>query len=405
MSRQDLARNKINQAKAIALTPRQQVFRDAVSLQDKNDLFRVRASGNSRVQLNLRGLRGNADLQIFKPRQSLQDTRRRIGRADFSRLSGARIRRALTLVGQSRRGGRSNEAITANLAPGTYFIRVFHRGRASTPYRLIAKATSTQAPPPAQTRTQLYNGSGLPTQQNNLVLGQVPIPTADIPANLRPFIPFLPDEAQELITPTPFATQTPTTNGVVLDTRNRAAANPNVGYAGYSNYEVDFSNISLSNPTDFTFSPVNPNFPTLDNAEGYSLTFNLAINAESSVADRAGFSLLVVGSDRRAIELDFKSNQIFAQAVAFGKAERVTPTFNLAARNNYRLNVANGRYSLFANGAQILTGAMRRYAFDPNTSDPPLPANPYATPNFIFAGDLTDGGSSRTTLGPVSLFT
>ena len=178
-------------------------------------------------------------------------------------------------------------------------------------------------------------------------------------------MPFLPAEAQELITANPFASQTATAGGVVLNTQNNGAADPREGYAGYSNYSVDFSNVSLSNPSNITFSPASPNLPVLDSAGGYSLRFSLAINAESSVPDRAGFSLLVVGNDRRAIELDFKSNQIFAQAAAFGRAETVVPSFNLAARNNYQLSVANGRYRLLANGSQILTGALRRYAFDP----------------------------------------
>lgn len=441
MRRRDLARNKINQSKSIALSPQRKIFKDFVGQSDRDDLYRFRASSSSTVRLNLKGLKGNANLQIFAPKRSVRQTKRRIGSIDFSNLKPSRIRRFLSPVARSSRGGRRNEAIAVDVDPGTYYIRVSSKGRANTRYRLIARANSVPVPPaglppapvaptprpapsnpvtgsptpsnptspPASsnpingsTAFTLYSGSGLPTQQE-LALGQVPVPFSDVPANLQPFLSFLPASLAEFVTPTAFATQTATANGVVLDTRN--SADPNAGYAGYSNYTVDLSGVSLANPTNIDFTPVNPNFPVLNNNTGYSLTFDLAINAESSVPNRAGFSILVVGNDSRAIELDFKANSIFAQAADFGAAETVVPSFSLANRNSYALNVANGGYELFANGSQILSGALRNYNFDPAASDPPLPVNPYATPNFIFGGDLTDGGSSLTTLGPISLFT
>jgi len=429
MRRRDLAKNKLNQAKSIALGPQRQVFKDFVNPQDKNDLFRFRASGSTNLQLKLRGLKENADLQVFTPKTSNRAVRRNIGKTDWSRLSGKDIRQFLTPVARSRKSGRKSEAIAVDVEPGIYYIRVSSRRQADTRYRLIGKAVDILSAPPSPTApsnptspapiptspspatpgsittTALYSGTGLPTDQGALTLGQVPIPSSEVPAELQPFLPFLPDSAADFITPTAFASQTSVPGGVVLDTRNASAADPNEGYAGYSNYTVDLSSVSLNDPTNITFSPVDVTFPVLDSAGGYSLTFDLAINAESSVADRAGFSLLVVGNDTRAIELDFKADRIFAQAAAFGAAETVLPSFNLANRNSYKLNVANGGYTLFGNGSPLLSGALRNYDFDPAASDPPLPANPYATPNFIFAGDLTDGGSSRTTLGPISLFT
>ncbi|MGF1535009.1 MAG: hypothetical protein ACFB4J_00805 [Elainellaceae cyanobacterium] len=450
MRRRDLAKNNIRQAKSITLGSTKKVFRDFVGQSDRDDIFRfrVRSSGGSSVRLKLKGLQANADLQIFSPKQSVRQTRRRIGRIDFSDLSNAQIRRFLTVEGRSRRGGRRNETINVDLDPGTYFIAVSARGNADTRYRLITRATDipvqtpvtdtpTTGTPTTDTPgtgspivdspvtgsptvgnpttgnpaivvddlqvTPLYNGSGLPTQQGSLTLEQIPVPISAIPANLQPFVGLLPPEAAELVTSTPFATQTATAGGVVLDTRG--STDPNAGYAGYSNYTVDLSGISLTDPTNINFSPVNPNFPALDSTAGYSLSFDLAITEESSVPDRSGFSLLVVGSDSRAIELDFKSDRIFAQAASFGAAETVVPGFSLSNLNSYTLDVANGGYELFANGSSILSGSLRNYAFDPAASDPPLPANPYATPNFVFLGDLTDGGSSVTTLGPVSLFT
>ncbi|MGF1515747.1 MAG: pre-peptidase C-terminal domain-containing protein [Elainellaceae cyanobacterium] len=449
MPRRDSAKNNLNRAKRVALRPQKQAFKDFVGQNDRDDLYRFRASSSSSVRLKLKGLQDNADLQVFAPKRSLRQIKRRIGSIDFSELKNSQVRRFLSPVAGSRRGGKRNEAIAVDVEPGTYYIRVSPKGSASTSYRLITRISEIPAPtlPPTPINqtpfnptpadpvpsnpvatptsppsgptapalppstevnddilvTSLYSGIGLPTQQGALALGQVPVPFSDIPANLQPLLPLLPAEAAELVTPAPFATQTAIAGGVVLDTRS--GADPNAGYAGYSNYTVDASGVSLFNPTNINFTPVDPGFPTLDNTTGYSLNFDLAINAESSVANRSGFSLLVVGNDGRAIELDFKANRIFAQAAAFGVAETVTPGFSLAKRNSYALNVSNGGYELFANGSSILSGSLRTYSFDPAASDPPLPVNPYATPNFVFMGDLTDGGSVRATLGSVSLFT
>ncbi|MGB3615648.1 MAG: PPC domain-containing protein, partial [Elainellaceae cyanobacterium] len=107
MRRRDLAKNKLNQAKSIALGSKRQVFKDFVNSQDQNDLFRFRASGSTNVKLKLRGLKDNADLQIFAPKTTNRDVRRNIGKTNWSRLSGAKIRQFLTPVARSRKAGRS----------------------------------------------------------------------------------------------------------------------------------------------------------------------------------------------------------------------------------------------------------------------------------------------------------
>ena len=199
----------------------------------------------------------------------------------------------------------------------------------------------------------------------------------------------------------------------LIPTGRTFAANASTGYAGFTNYtiDVDFENIDLTNIEDaINLRPVNPNFPSLNPDEGFTVAFDLAILEESSNPNRAGFSLIVVSSDTsREIELGFKAegaNRVFAQSSNFQEAESSNSNFlNFSTTQTYWLNVSGNTYSLAANGVQVLSGSLRDYNFDPTTSDPPLPegANPYNIANFIFLGDNTDQAHARFNLGETNI--
>jgi hypothetical protein len=172
----------------------------------------------------------------------------------------------------------------------------------------------------------------------------------------------------------------------------------NRGYAGYSNYTLSLS---------LDLILVNADFPILDRMTGFSVAFNVAVTEESSNANRAGFSVLMISDDGKGIELGFKqeelSNRIFAQSEDFTEAEEVN--FNVSAMTNYVLTVQDDSYTLVADGTDILTGELRDYNFDPKASSPSLPFNPYTSPNFLFFGDDTDQGHAAFTLGLISIST
>ncbi len=172
----------------------------------------------------------------------------------------------------------------------------------------------------------------------------------------------------------------------------------NKGYAGYSNYTL-----TISRKPKLIL--VNQDFPILDRMTGFSVAFNVAVTEESSNANRAGFSVLMISDDGKGIELGFKqeeaSNRIFAQSEDFTEAEEVD--FDVSAMTNYVLTVQDDSYTLVADGTDILTGELRDYNFDPKASSPSLPFNPYTSPNFLFFGDDTDQGHAAFTLGSISI--
>lgn len=236
------------------------------------------------------------------------------------------------------------------------------------------------------TATTLYNGTGLPELQGFLAPGA--ISAGGLPINPTPF------QSVDSITGT-FSF-----GSVGIDT-TIGATNTN-GYFGYSNYLPN-----LLGDLDL----VNTAFPSLDADNGYSVFFDLSLDAVVDSDDNRGaFSLLAVSSDgTRAIELDFDDNRVFAQSDTlnggfseFLRAE--TSSFiDTSNTNSYELRVNSTGYELLANNTSILTGDLRSYQFDNSSSDPNIPFDPYTAPNFIFLGDLTDQASGTFTLGEVSI--
>ncbi|MBW4514419.1 MAG: DUF4347 domain-containing protein [Timaviella obliquedivisa GSE-PSE-MK23-08B] len=179
------------------------------------------------------------------------------------------------------------------------------------------------------------------------------------------------------VTPAQLGTQTFDSSGTILNTD----VDSNI-YAGYSNFSGA--------------TPVNPPLPKLDNVEGYSVSFNLQLLTESHTnSNRAGFSIIVVSNDKtKAIELGFQDGNIFAQKDAGFTADE-SVTFNTKQSIDYRLEVLGNSYTLFANNAPILTGALRDYSAFSGAIDP------YETPNFIFLGDDSTSAQGSFNLSQV----
>jgi hypothetical protein len=375
-------------------------LKDFVGGKDGNDLYRFSVTSSSQIEAKFSGLKGGAiasELYVVKNQKVV----RKIGKTDFNQLKAKEIRNGLTRVARSNRG--SVPQLNAALSSGTYFLRV-RPIQNQTPYQIeLSNAASSPSPNPSPSpspnpspspspnpspgsSTALYNGTGLPKDQTWLDFNQVPT---------RSFIsipPFVSSTAKSV-------TQTPGTNGVTFDTADIVSAStPNQGYAGYSNYTASVKSLSPLNIESVKF---NAAFPTLDRTVGYTLDFKVAVTSEVSDPNRAGFSVLVSSQDAKSIELGFKGDRIFAQSTTF--VEEETALFNTSSLTDYKLTVKGDGYELFANNTSILKGSLRSYSFDPATSNPPLPSNPYTVPSLIFLGDNTDQGRATVTLGAVTL--
>jgi hypothetical protein len=187
-------------------------------------------------------------------------------------------------------------------------------------------------------------------------------------------------------TPTPaINTETTSTAGALVDTTTNQRI-----YAGYSNYNT-------SNAL------VNANSPTLSNTQGYSISFDLQVLADSNTnTSRAGFSVLLVSQDTtQAIEIGFQrlsatTGNIFAQNASFVAAESIAYDTNI--KTDYRVEVLGTTYKLFANNSQILTGNLRNYNFTPPAN---FPFNPYTKSNLVFLGDDTTSAQGSFNLNQV----
>ncbi len=187
---------------------------------------------------------------------------------------------------------------------------------------------------------------------------------------------------------------------------------------GYGNYESCISSSSC------TPNLINASFPTLNRSLGYSIFFNVKINAEThDDTDRAGFSIIVISSDLQGIEIGFWIDKIWAQnggaadSTLFTQGENAS--VNTTSLNSYELRVLGDKYQLLQNNVQILTGDLRNYtAFDhtartmtasimgvPVSVPVPLPYNPYKTANLVFFGDDTSRAHTNADLTLISVST
>ena len=147
------------------------------------------------------------------------------------------------------------------------------------------------------------------------------------------------------------------------------------------------------------FAGFGTNAIPLDRLSGYTLRIDAQLLSEShSNVDRAGFSILVLSSDLRGIELGFHTNEIFAQGDSplFVRGESA-PFDSSTALTRYDLVVLGNSYTLKANGIATLTGALRDYTAFAG------PIDPYETPNSIFFGDDTTSASGATKFTYVSV--
>jgi hypothetical protein len=162
--------------------------------------------------------------------------------------------------------------------------------------------------------------------------------------------------------------------------------------------------------------PAFPNHPligTLDRQAGFTVRIDARIITEGHNArddnadglyDRAGFSLLVVCHDLRAIEIGFWTDRVWAQdddavsaADLFTQAEGVALSTTAGVRT-YELSVSGDSYRLFADGAPILGGPLRDYG---NATG--LAGYVYRTQDLIFFGDDTGSADASAQIALVTL--
>lgn len=137
----------------------------------------------------------------------------------------------------------------------------------------------------------------------------------------------------------------------------------------------------------------------LQRTNGFTLLFTAQVIAENhSSTNRAGFSVIVLGADKRGIELGFWTNLVFAQSDVplFTRAEEALWSTG-TGHVQYALTMLATNYVLRANGTPILAGPVRDYTAFIGFPDV------YETPNFLFLGDDTSSAAAVAGIRQVML--
>jgi hypothetical protein len=204
-------------------------------------------------------------------------------------------------------------------------------------------------------------------------------------------------------------TQTPQSQGWLYELAPGASVNSSGGTTTFdttanNNFEGGYSN---DVPTG---TPVNASFPVLNPTTGFSVGLDVQINSEAHTStNRAGFELIVLGSDKKGVELGFWGNDIWAQQYTSGAFSHdptqdadtqggttFASTFSTeGSSNHYAVTILGGNYSVTDDGVAILTGATHDY-----TGSAMLP---YTLANYIFIGDDTTEANASETFSTLSV--
>ncbi|MBF2078685.1 MAG: pre-peptidase C-terminal domain-containing protein, partial [Synechococcales cyanobacterium T60_A2020_003] len=126
----DRAGNTRSDARRLRLSSTAKTVSDAVSLKDRDDFYKVRLRQKSQLNLTLSNLEANANLELLQKNG--------------------------TVIARSAQRGTRNETIKKTVAEGTYFIRVYPKGKSNTKYKLTGSAT-TDSVTAASSTTSTFN--------------------------------------------------------------------------------------------------------------------------------------------------------------------------------------------------------------------------------------------------------
>lgn len=184
------------------------------------------------------------------------------------------------------------------------------------------------------------------------------------------------------------ASEAPIVNGTVLSSMPVIAES-----AGY------FSEFAPLYPAK------HPGVGVLDSSVGFSVLFDVELRVEdhSLSNDRAGFSVIVLDSNARGVELGFWTDAGFGVGEIWAQTGTPDPLFThslveqapfvTTARTQYELNFQGGNYLLLANGNPLFGGPTKDYS-----AYLPAPPDPYEIPNLIFFGDNTSSAAAEVAI-------
>lgn len=137
----------------------------------------------------------------------------------------------------------------------------------------------------------------------------------------------------------------------------------------------------------------------LDRSTGFSVEMEFLLESESHAStNRAGLSMIVLGQDRKGLELGIWTNRVWVQADSpmFTQGEGAEAEVTGGWRT-LRLSVAGDAYRVSLDGAEVLGGVVRDYTPFVGAIDP------YETSNFLFIGDDTTSARGAYQLRKVEL--
>jgi hypothetical protein len=181
------------------------------------------------------------------------------------------------------------------------------------------------------------------------------------------------------------------------DYMQAVAGGTNINTADAGNFGI------LSNQDIFGETLVNPEFPTLNRQQGYTVSFTGVLANEShdgsqpSVGEiNAGWTLLATSSDNFGVQIGFRNDQFYSLSSGGEYDSNKAVNYSLAdlTAHTFDLNIHGSEFTLFMDNHAELTG---------QTYDTSSFGDFYALPNLLLMGDFSSTASVDYTLSSFSV--
>ncbi len=149
MASKDSVKNFLKGARKADLSTGKYAFKDAIGLNDGDDIYKVSLGTKSSLNLKIKGLKTDVEAQLYSFDQPQKTVLKKIGKTDFSDIRPGKVNKFLNLETESSNSGSKKIALKSDLTANEYYLRVTSSDADNeTRYKIVVKSSELPNSPP-----------------------------------------------------------------------------------------------------------------------------------------------------------------------------------------------------------------------------------------------------------------
>lgn len=147
MASKDGVKNFLKRAKKANPGNGKFTFKDAIGMNDADDLYRMKLGASSNLNLKVKGLRVDTDVEVYSFDQPKKKVLKKIGKTDFSDIKSKLVDKFLNVEADGSSAGSKKIKLKTDLEANQYYIRVTSSDTdKESKYKVVMKATELPQP-------------------------------------------------------------------------------------------------------------------------------------------------------------------------------------------------------------------------------------------------------------------